>query len=79
MCFACASACVFICAWEGVRGEGRPIKKLPEERAFSWESMGGREDGRAIVCQSSILRAGIRAFLLCSAGRLCTNTDPAFN
>lgn len=38
--------------------------------------MGGREDGRAIVCQSSILRAGIRAFFLCSAVRLCTTTTP---
>lgn len=77
--FACAYVCVFICVWVCVLGERRPIKKLPEERAFSWESVGGREDGRAIVCQSPILRAGIRAFLLCSAGRLCTNTDPVFN
>lgn len=78
----CAYACVFICVLcvcGCVLGEGRPIKKLPEERAFSWEPMGGREDGRAIVCQSSILRARIRAFLICSAGRLCTSTDPVFN
>lgn len=66
---------VYVC----VLGEERPIKKLPEERAFSWESVGGREDGRAIVCHSSILRGRIRAFLLCSAGRLRTTTDPVFN
>lgn len=71
--------CVYLCARGCVRRQGRPIKKLPEERAFSWESMGGREDGRAIVCHSSILRAGIRGFLLCSTGRLCTTTDPMFN
>ena len=84
--YMCAAALVHVClrvlmhvclyAWVSVRGEGRPIKKLPEERAFSWDSMGGREDGRAIVCQSSILRAGIRAFLLCSPVRLCTTTTP---
>lgn len=73
--------CLYVCyvCVGAYLDEGRPIKKLPEERAFSWESVGGREDGRAIVCQSSILRAGIRAFLLCSAGRLCTTTDPVFN
>lgn len=77
----CYCVCLCMCVYMCVLGEGRPIKKLPEERAFRWESMGGKEDGRAIVCQSSILRAGIRAFLLCSAGRLCTATlyDPVFN
>lgn len=63
------------CVCAGVPDEGRPIKKPPEERAFSRESVGGgREDGRAIVCHGSILRGGIRTFLLCSAGRLHTNT-----
>lgn len=56
--------------------EGRPIKKPPEEKAFSWESVGGREDGRAIVCHSSILRVGIRTFLLGSAGGFHTTTTP---
>lgn len=32
--------CAYTCAC--VLGKGRPIKKLPEERAFSWESMGGQ-------------------------------------
>lgn len=77
----CTCVCVCLCMCVYMRGwvcvvRGRPIKKLPEERAFSWDSMGGREDGRAIVCQSSILRAGIRAFLLCSPVRLCTTTTP---
>lgn len=78
----CLRVLMHVCLYAGyasVLSEARPIKKLPEEKAFSWESMGGREDGRAIVCQSCILRAGIRAFLLCSAGRLCTTTDPVFN
>lgn len=34
--------CVYTCVGGGALGEGRPIKKLPEERAFSWESMGGQ-------------------------------------
>lgn len=60
-----------------VPDEGRPIKKPPEERAFSWESVGAREDGRAIVCHSPILRGGIRTFLLCSAGRFHTTATPS--
>lgn len=44
--FVCASTCVFIYVSVRVRvrvlGEERPIKKLPEERAFSWESVGGQ-------------------------------------
>lgn len=34
-----------------VPDEGRPIKKLPEERAFSWESVGGQR-GRQSHCVS---------------------------
>lgn len=64
------SLCV---AWMRVclcmRDGERPIKKPPEERAFSQESVGGSEGGRAIVCHRPILRGGIRTFLLCSAGR----------
>lgn len=73
-----ANACDCVCV--GAGGEGAAIKKLPQERSFSCESVGGsREDGRVIVCHRSILRSGIRAFLHCSAGWLCTITDPVFN
>lgn len=66
-----ASMHVCLCAPD----EGRPIKKLPEERAFSWASVGGW-GGRAIVCPSPILRGGITTFLLLSAGRFQTTATP---
>lgn len=83
--FVCASTCVFIyvCMWVCVcvgRWARRGLLKSCLRRGLSVGSLwGGREDGRAIVCHSSILRGRIRAFLLCSAGRLRTTTDPVFN
>lgn len=39
---ACVLACrLWMCVYELEQRKERPIKKLPEERTFSWESMGG--------------------------------------
>lgn len=45
--YSCAAAQVLawrlrMCVDEWVQRKERPIKKLPEERTFSWESMGGQ-------------------------------------
>lgn len=39
--FECATTCVFIRAWVCASHGGRPIKKLPEERAFQLGNHGG--------------------------------------
>lgn len=48
--FVRTSACVFICAWVSVLHEGRPIKKLPEERAFQLGIHGGTEGMAGPLC-----------------------------